>query len=1316
MPDSLRLQENLDNRVAGFIELANGSGIYGWAYDREAPDKPVSLLFFIDDTLIAEIPCTAYRPDVERGGHGSANAGFHVTIPRDYCDGQQHRYVFTSTARRPVCLHALGGTAEIVRSFRYNVYFDYAFYKQFYADTRHMSRHDAFQNWAAALGTPDERFANEELLLKRLETPGNRLPADFSAVLFRFLTSAAGGDGTSGEAVAQFLRARDRPELAGHASSHDYRAACDERLYTSFRNFLRGHGFTSDRFLSCLNVSDYSAMNPGLGLLTKLQCAQHFVTTGCQALAALSFGHRFDYPFLAEYDSSYAALPPAQAYLRWLNEGIADALPPNRRQFLADLRLSDTGDFPADFDAGIYLARNPDLKTMLPSRWAALAHYINTGAVEGRAGCEVVPAVLDVHRAAADSMAVAGQLQPARRLYERVLELAPGNALALRHYGDCLLRLEESSLAAGVYERTIAAGADNKWTYINLAICLTRLERWAAAAAVLLSLCEHHPGDRALWERYEAASREAFEALAREANWRGEQGFYEQGRAKMREACAVLAAPFKILGTEPNRARAKIQRLAIVADVGLAQCNFYRVQQKREQAELAGLSCQIFNYVTEAGDFAAAVPQFDAAIFYRVPATPDVMSAIFRARKAGLPVFYEIDDLMFDEALYPDSFESYAGQISHELYATLVNGPIALKTALSVCDYALASTPALASAMQPHVLSQKAFVHRNALGPLHEAAWRAPRFAHPAGVVRVFYGTGTAAHNEDFARHLAPQLAGLLKKWGKKLELYIIGYLTLPACLKPHTGQITLAGPNWDLKAYWRMLGEMDISLAVLSPGLLTDCKSEIKWLEAAMLGIPSVVSATSTYCEVVTHERTGMLVHDDEQWFTGLDALIGDAKKRGKIGAAAREAVLRDYVPAAMAANLTALLAEVTAPPPRLRRKRKKILLTHVFFYPQLIGGATRVVMDNLCDMMEAHGSEFEFEIFTTIEGAGTAYQYSTTLWEGCRVHAVTTPQLADLESRVWDERMGAAFATVLERFQPDLVHFHCLQRITLSAPQAARARNIPYVITAHDGWWLSDEQFLVDAYGAQEIYDFAKPMEAFRRGGSERLERLRAKQVCLNEAEHILAVSAPFAALYRAQGFGNVITVENGVSQLPAVRRAQSADGRVRLAHIGGARPHKGYHLVQAALSAGAYQNLSLLVIDHEMDPATTRNAMWGSTPVTLRGKFAQGDVSALYGQIDVLLAPSVWPESYGLVAREAALAGCWVIASDRGAIGQDVTPETGFIVDVSSTAGLAAAFAEINANPQRFLQSPPPPAAPRPARAQAGELAQLYGKLVG
>jgi glycosyltransferase involved in cell wall biosynthesis len=43
-------------------------------------------------------------------------------------------------------------------------------------------------------------------------------------------------------------------------------------------------------------------------------------------------------------------------------------------------------------------------------------------------------------------------------------------------------------------------------------------------------------------------------------------------------------------------------------------------------------------------------------------------------------------------------------------------------------------------------------------------------------------------------------------------------------------------------------------------------------------------------------------------------------------------------------------------------------------------------------------------------------------------------------------------------------------------------------------------------------------------------------------------------------------------------------------------------------------------------------------GTIPVTVVSKFAQSDMAELYGIIDVVLAPSVWPESFGFVTREA------------------------------------------------------------------------------
>lgn len=89
----------------------------------------------------------------------------------------------------------------------------------------------------------------------------------------------------------------------------------------------------------------------------------------------------------------------------------------------------------------------------------------------------------------------------------------------------------------------------------------------------------------------------------------------------------------------------------------------------------------------------------------------------------------------------------------------------------------------------------------------------------------------------------------------------------------------------------------------------------------------------------------------------------------------------------------------------------------------------------------------------------------------------------------------------------------------------------------------------------------------------------------------------------------------------------------------------------------------------------------------------------VGNLYAELDVLVAPSACVESFGLVTREANAAGLWVIASDRGAIGEDVRPGVdGFVIDVSSPKALVDVLTLINENPGEFL-------VPAPTRAISG-----------
>ena len=193
---------------------------------------------------------------------------------------------------------------------------------------------------------------------------------------------------------------------------------------------------------------------------------------------------------------------------------------------------------------------------------------------------------------------------------------------------------------------------------------------------------------------------------------------------------------------------------------------------------------------------------------------------------------------------------------------------------------------------------------------------------------------------------------------------------------------------------------------------------------------------------------------------------------------------------------------------------------------------------------------------------------------------------------------------------------------------------------------------------------------------------------------------------------GFQMSWRCQMGCCACPEIRRIPAPDHRVRPGQIGGMARHKGFHLIKYALMASVFDNLSLTVVDLSRARDFRSYEILGTTPVTVVGKFAQSDMAELYGMIDVLLAPSVWPESFGLVTREALACGCWVVAPDRGAVGEPVVEGVnGHIVDVADIGGPTSILRQIDGNPEKYRQPPEYSTPLRRSADQADDLAALY-----
>jgi glycosyltransferase involved in cell wall biosynthesis len=551
------------------------------------------------------------------------------------------------------------------------------------------------------------------------------------------------------------------------------------------------------------------------------------------------------------------------------------------------------------------------------------------------------------------------------------------------------------------------------------------------------------------------------------------------------------------------------------------------------------------------------------------------------------------------------------------------------------------------------------------------------------------------------------------------VRLVVVGHLTLDSRFEAVRDRIVTLPWTDDIQAYWSLLAEADVNLAVLARYPTTDAKSEIKWLEAAVMGIPSLVSDTDRYREVLTDEVDALVAADAQEWSEKLRRLVADPALRTRIGNAARAKAAREYGLQRNAERLADCLSPAWARPSpgSPGHAKPRVLLVNIFFPPQTIGGSTRVVRDNLDAWLGGAGAgRFDFAVAASEDRNPVPHQLRVEPYGGVPVFRISTPE-GETMDWAWDfPGVGERFAQALRAWKPDLVHFHALSRLSASVVEACRAAGVPYVVTVHDAWWISDWHFLVDAAG--QVREPCEPLPLAPPPGvsvGESLQRRRRLRSLLQDASAVLGVSETFAGVYRSCGF-DVRAVPNGVPPMPSAPRRPSESGRVRLCHVGSQTRHKGYHLVEAALKQGAYANLELTVIEHGRFGGEVHHAVWGATPVRFVGKTRGEAMADFYAGQDVLLAPSVWPESYGLVAREALACGLRVVAGDRGAMGEDVRPGVnGWVVDVTAAAALQAVLRELDAEPERFLTSPPPTLL-RPASAQAEELLGVYDAVLG
>lgn len=260
-------------------------------------------------------------------------------------------------------------------------------------------------------------------------------------------------------------------------------------------------------------------------------------------------------------------------------------------------------------------------------------------------------------------------------------------------------------------------------------------------------------------------------------------------------------------------------------------------------------------------------------------------------------VVFDIDDLVFDPEKMDAAYLRFLTNLEPSERSEWVGRSLGYRDALQRAHAVFVPTASLAESVR--AFNSNVFVVPNGLS---EARVRqaAAKTAPAADGVVIGYASGTATHDRDFET-IAPDLADILAA-NPNVTLLIQGPVSGAGIdlLSKYKAQVRCVErvPFHDLPD---ALQVYDINIAPLELGnSFCEGKSELKYFEAALVSIPSVVSKTKSFEAAVRHGETGYLAESSEDWKQALQALISDRELRIEIGARAQKHVLDAYAPPA--------------------------------------------------------------------------------------------------------------------------------------------------------------------------------------------------------------------------------------------------------------------------------------------------------------------------------------------------------------------------------------------------------------------------------
>jgi glycosyltransferase involved in cell wall biosynthesis len=389
---------------------------------------------------------------------------------------------------------------------------------------------------------------------------------------------------------------------------------------------------------------------------------------------------------------------------------------------------------------------------------------------------------------------------------------------------------------------------------------------------------------------------------------------------------------------------------------------------------------------------------------------------------------------------------------------------------------------------------------------------------------------------------------------------------------------------------------------------------------------------------------------------------------------------------------------------------------------------------------------------------------------WRGLRVNRVVNNLTCISDPRIFYDNhfFDHAFLNTLKKEKPDLVHFQHFIALSAHLLRMAKEAGSSVVLTLHDYFILCHRVQLLKKndqlcdgplYGLEcaSCIDSVSPPQDLRtrlflslkdilpfpfikwtkrffippkylgNRGYEVFHRYRFMYEILKIPEIILTPSRfvrnyflKYYPIIEPKIFALPLGVFPEGSESPFQRKPQPLDGKVRFCYFGNILPSKGLHVLLEAFKGLPEGKATLTIYG-------SRN-IWTETyydqvrqqahgfPVDFRPSFGREHLSEALSDQDIVVLPSIWPETFSLMIREAHSLGLPVIASNIGAIPEAIQEEiNGFLFDPGNVKGLKRCMLRFIEEPHLLQRMAAQMPRIRTMAEHAEEIASIYERIL-